>query len=444
MERHPPGPVLPCVAMQNAARGQFLVVGDGLAGTTLAAGLARGGRSVALLGPEGAGHGHTPGDWLPVDQGRARRQPPAVVLEPALPVDLILAGEHRIETSARIAVVDAPTLRREARRRARTAGVDLITAPPVTAALRERGGVAGVELADGTLREAPLTIDATGRGVMLDSLPGSVLPGGRYARDEREPVLTATVRVAPDRIQASWVGRAQLLMDLPRTGAYAWRATPRRGDRVYVALTPGPGHGRSAAEALLEHVLGPDLAPSVTATIRWQPCRRPLDSMVCEGMVIVGSAAAAVDSLLGLHLPVIEHGSRILCAALGSLDLGSRPGMADLFPASRQFLRALGPGLARRQAERRLLDLLAPEERESLVVSGVLGPGAFSGAVVGRPLLGVHALPRGLVGGLPHPLARRLLHCLRRCTALRAHYARYPVSHDLFALDSWQAKLEKI
>ncbi len=430
--------------MREPASPRVLIVGDGPAGTRLAAELSRGGTPTTLLSQPDGAREHAGAEWLPVDQARARRLPPSTVVEPALPVDLILAGDHRLETSARIAIVQARALREETRRRARAAGVELRSAPSATGALRERGGVSGVSLADGTTVPATLTVDASGRGVLLGSLPGSVLAGGRLAATDREPVLLATVRSEPARIQASWVGRAQLLLDLPGRGALAWRCTPRRGDRVYVALSAGPGRGRSQTEALLVRVLGPELASRTTSRLLWRPCRRPLDSTVCKGMVVVGAAGAAVDTLFGTHLPVIEHATRIVGRALGSLDVRSRVGVAELFRATSSFQRVLGPSLARRHAERRLLDTLDSEARESLVVTGALGPGAFSGALAGQPLLSAVAIARARFRGLSRDLVRDLARCRARCAALRTHHARYPIEHDLFALDSWQAKLETI
>ncbi len=429
--------------MLETQSGQVLIVGDGLAGTSLATTLAHRGMSTTILAPPRDADRPPTQGWQPVLQGQARRLPPGVVLEPSLPLDLILAGEHRIETAGRIALVDSARLRAVWRRRARAAGAEIRPAR-ARSALRHSGRVGGVRLQDGTDLAAPLTVDASGTGVLLGALPGSLLPGGRYGRHEREAVAVARVPFAPDRIQSSWVGRAQLLLGLSRPGALGWRCTPRRGDQVFVAITAGPGAGRSVVEGLLAEVLGPDAPEATALDIRWLPCRRPLDMSSVEGLLVVGSAAAAIDTLLGMQLPVITAATGAIGRALVPPDPGATPTTAGLFPVSRALQRCVGGGLSLRQFDRRMWHALDVEQREALVMSGALGPGSWASAAAGGALVDPGSVPRAALGGLARPLFRRLVRHQARRVALWRLHRRYPSTYDMFEQDAWQSRVEAL
>ena len=416
----------------------LLVTGDGVAGTALAAALARRGAPVAVL--SGAKRTAAPSQgWLPIARKRARTLPPGVMIEESLPVDILLAGEHRVETSARVALVDQRALRATYRDRARAAGVRFDGGSPASRPLRDRGGTIGVRETDGSTRRATLTVDATGSGALLGALPGSWLPGGTHGRANREPVLFARLDLPADRVQASWVGRAQLLLGLD--GGLAWRCTPRAGGPVLVAVSAGPGAGASQTRDLLAGVVGRDGAAHAETTLRWLPCRRPLDALGANGLFACGSAAGLLDTLLGCHLRPLESTTDALARALPPPEAG-HPSTADLFPASVAVQRCAGGWLARRQLERRWLQALSPAQRESMVVSGVLGPDAWASALAGGPLLAASTPLLARLGRLPRELRTDLRRLRGQLAAVGALYRRYPRTHDMFALDRWQERVE--
>ena len=314
----------------------------------------------------------------------------------------------------------------------------------MVAPLREEGAVRGAILDDGTELRAPLTVDATSDGALLSGLPGTWLPGGRYPLSEREAVLQATIPVRPDRVQASWVGRAQLLLGLSRPGALAWRCTPHCGTPVYVSLTAGPGEGRSSVEALLQEVLDGSLPPDVPCSLRWWPCRRPLDVGGATGLLICGSAASGHDTLLGTHLAALERGALEMGGAIAT-GWGTRDAEAPAwFRAWRSFQRGAGAGMAVRHLHRRFLTPLSDEQFEQYVLSGVLAPGCWSRAAAGGPLLSAAGALSALAGRSSRHLALRALGWLARSTALRTHHARFPRRPDPFALVRWQLRTEEL
>ncbi len=417
------------------------VVGGGLAGTAIAAGLARSGASVRLL-YTATPRASEPIRWLPAPRVRARTLPPSVLVEESLPVDILLAGEHRVETTARIGLVDHTRLRAAWRSRARAAGVRFVECAPASGPVRAMGRTCGVRLTDGTTHRASLTIDATGTGVLLGALPGPWLPGGRVPSADREPVLFARLSPPPDRVQASWVGRAQLVLGLQ--GGLAWRCTPRAGGPVLVAVTAGPGAVRSRTEELLAPLVGSAAASAAATELRWLPCRRPLDGLAADGLLACGAAAGLLDTLLGCQIDALEKATDALIRSVPALTGERPPSTASLFDASRTVQRCVGGILAGRQLERRWLQTLSPAGRESMVLSGVLGPDAWAAAIDGRPLVPRNVRIRARRGQLPpshHPALRKLRSDL---DALRALHAHHPDAYDMFAIDDWQVRMESV
>lgn len=417
------------------------VVGGGLAGTAIAAGLARSGAPVRLL-HAAAPHASESVRWLPVPRARARALPPDVLVEESLPVDILLAGEHRVETTARIGLVDHARLRAAWRSRARAAGVRFVECAPASGPVRAVGRTCGVRLADGTIHRASLTIDATGNGALLGALPGPWLPGGRVPSADREAMLFAQLHPAPDRVQASWVGRAQLVLGLQ--GGLAWRCTPRAGGPVLVAVTAGPGAGRSRTEELLAPLVGSAAADAATTDLRWLPCRRPLDGLAADGLLACGAAAGLLDTLLGCQIDAIETATDALVRSIPALTDERPPSTASLFGASRTVQRCVGGTLAGRQLERRWLQQLSPADRESMVLSGVLGPDTWAAAIDGRPLLPRDARLRARRGRLPRSHQPALRRLRRDLDALHALHARYPDAYDMFVIDDWQVRMDSL
>ena len=415
----------------------ILVAGGGVAGVTLGKLLARRGLPVVVL--QGKAAERPQRRWAVVPVGLGRTLPPGALLEVGLPVDVVLPGGLRKETRARVSIVDVDALRATWRKHARTAGAVFHAVDPVRRALRCKGGVAGVELEDGSVFEASVTVDATGRGALLRSLYGAGLRAGSFELTEREPVAGACVAAEPRNIQSSWVGRAQILAGLDRSGAMAWRCVPRNGERVYAAATAGPGAKRGESIELLRQVVEPLVTD---ASVAWRACRRPTDVITHDGLMSLGGAAAALDTLTGISIPFVLRTVEACVDVLSERATIDAPRQTQLFRASSAFTRDVGADLAVRYAVRRFVHALRPSEREAVVLSGVLGAPLWHAAASGGDL--VSALALGQLTGHAGRWGAAGRALLRRCVALRSHYSRYPETHDLFALDLWQARTEEL
>jgi hypothetical protein len=213
---------------------------------------------------------------------------------------------------------------------------------------------------------------------------------------------------------------------------------------VLVAVTAGPGAGRSRTEALLASVVGSAAASTATTEVRWLPCRRPLDGLAADGLLACGAAAGLLDTLLGCHLDALETATDALVRSIPSPTAATPPSTAELFGASRTVQRCMGGALAGRQLERRWLQHLSSADRESMVLSGVLGPDAWTAAIAGRPLLPHDAHVRALRGRLPRSHRPALARLRSDLNALRALHARHPAAHDMFAVDDWQVGMESL
>jgi len=414
-----------------------LVAGGGVAGAALGKLLSRRGVPVTVLQVEAAARARH--RWAIVPAGLGRTLPPGSLLEAGLPVDLVLAGGHRIETHARVSIVDVDVLLDTWRRHAHTAGAVYRTGTPVRGALRRQGRVAGVELEDGSILEASVTVDATGRGALLRSLFGAGLRAASFEHREREAIASACASADPRQIQSSWAGRAQILLGLDRVGAMAWRCTTRSGERIFAAASAGPGATRSDSIELLGNVVE---SLEADASVSWRACRRPTDVLTHDGLMSLGGAAAALDSLTGISIPHILRAVEMGLETLAVPAIVDSATKADLFPTSSAFMRCSGADLAVRHAVRRFFHSLRPEEREAAVLSGALGVpvwhAAASGGHVAPALRWARLTRRGCRGRQPGA------ELVRQCLALRAHYHRYPTRHDRFALDLWQARTEEL
>ena len=414
-----------------------LVAGSGVAGVALGKLLARRGLPVVVL--QRTDTAPPERRWAIVPAALGRTLPPGAMLEVGLPVDVLLPGGLRLETRARVSIVDVDSLLGAWRRHARTAGAAFHTVSAVRRAVRRNGGVAGVELEDGSTFEAAVTVDATGRGALLRSLFGAGLRAGSFDLAEREPVASTCTAADPRRIQASWAGRAQLLLGLDRPGAMAWRCVPRTGERVYAAATAGPGAMRSDSVQLLEQAVG---CSEADASVVWRACRRPTDVITHDGLMSLGGAAASLDTLTGVSIPFILRAVEAGVGVLSERATIESPTHARLFHASSAFTRGAGADLAVRYAVRQFVNELRPREREAAVLSGGLGAALWHAAASADdlvPALALAPLKRSARGGDGPGEG-----LLRKCVALRKHYGRYPAAHDLFALDLWQARAEDL
>jgi flavin-dependent dehydrogenase len=444
-EREGTAAVLPFVAVMTLSRTPVNVIGGGLAAIALATRLARRGWRPALLAAGPAEPSETDPDslWLPASATLARDLPSSAVLETAMPVDVVLAGDYPVATRARVALIDVAALRRTWRRRATIAGAQLVDGIHVEGVVRGGGRVTGVRVAGSEDYLAPLTIDVSGRGVILGSLYGAALGRDRLPDHDTELVAVARATADPRRIDPAWVGRLQLLLGLDQPGALGLRGATRDGCLVVAAVTLGAGGTRDALHELATSVLSPCVEPAeVVIHTRRLPCRRPLDVIGADGMAAFGAAAAIHDSLLGLDVELLLRAADHLAPALDPCLGLTAPGKEDLFAASRAVHHAVGGTLVQRLVVRRALDGWSAAEREALVLGGPLGPAAWFRAIDGAsPLWTAASLS---TRRLPSDLRRQWNRLLQRAAALRVHYALYPRRYDMFAIDRWQARIERL
>jgi len=416
-----------------------LVAGAGPAGLGLGRLLAWRGWQVTFLQSPADDRPQRP-DWLLVPASMAHQLPPPSIIDSALAVDVVLPGDWRMTLPARLALVDRRALVGAWARRARSAGVAFRRCASVRAPLRAGGRTAGVMLQDGTEIPATLTVDATGSGALLGALAGSGLRARRFEMEDREAVLATTTAVRPDRVQSSWAGRAQLLLDVDRPGAMAWRVVPRRGDALYVAATAGPGAARARGVDVLRAVTG---GFDGDVAVAWRACRRPLDVVSAAGVLSLGGAAAALDPLTGVDLPLLLGTADLVDRTMACAPRGDVHTEA-LFGVTSAFQRSIGASIAVRGLVRRFLHRLLPEHREAVLIGGALGPIAWHAAVGGGDLTLplITASPRARA--LPGAVSARFIDLVRRAVRVRAHHARFPRRYDVFELDRWQSTIEAL
>ena len=230
-------------------------------------------------------------------------------------------------------------------------------------------------------------------------------------------------------------------------GGYAW-IFPAGGNRVNVGLGVQASRGRiNPRELLYEKVLKWSIFKGsrvLEAGAWFIPTRRPLDTMVWNGLIVVGDAACQANPLHGGGIgQTLLGGSLAGEVASDALEEGD-VSASSLWPYNVEFMRLMGARNAELDVFRIFLQTLSDDEIDYGMRKRLISEKELAMVSEGKPLsLGiVEKLARGLKA-LDRPgFLRRLSRVLGLMKAVREHYAAYPREPE--GLGAWQKKTEEL
>lgn len=423
----------------------LVVVGAGLAGSLLAARVAARGMKVLLLeaadaDPEGDGMP----EWANLADFAAAGLPEPGgdgVRSQDLPIAFVGDTPDAFVSCrrARLAQVLYAPLVRRLRAEARAAGAELRMDSKVSKTVDEQGRVVGVEVRKAGEARARLVADCSGfdavlrrrlYGCGLKPMSGKLRPEDQLS--ERHLLL---------RWERPSGGASPVNVAFGAAGPgshVAWQTDGQR--REVLAVLAGPLDDMEAlarAEAALRARV--DGVGEVLA--RWDGVvghRRPLDSLVTDGMLAAGDSACQGHPILGWSIGgALRGGAAAAETAIRALETG-RTLKADLWDYNARWQRSHGAMAAARHMDRIFLAGCSQGDLSALIAAGAISSGATTSGNLIAPRKTVKVLPR-LAGH--RALLVRYATGAGLPAAARSLYRFFPADQDHFSYDRWQERV---
>ncbi len=439
----------------------LIVAGAGPAGCALAAKTAGKGARVLLLEKED--DAAVSRDWVAdVEKGAFSEagvpQPAGEALfkEPGRTIMLSPSGRHEVALlPAPLTPVRTGVYVRELFRWASQSGAEVRTGSKAQGLILEGGTVRGVRVEEGTSRgefSAPLVADCTGiTGDLRMSAPAewglsvpvradeTVLARREVLAIDPEAAALAVERGAiPDGIRKDRMGAL---------GTYSvqTRYLDLQGGFIDILIGIKPAPGLPTPEQRLEQTLSelPFVGERIFGDGAPIPIRRPLDSLVGDGFMVLGDSACQT---------IPAHGSGV-ASALIAADLAAstatraigegRFDRASLWEYSHAFLSTRGPVLAYYDVIRKLTDRIGESDLEFLMGKRVLtAEEVYCGLVPVLFVPGPSTLARKVLRGAGKMgLLARFSMVGLKARRLQKCFERYPGEYDSRAFRSWLERL---
>lgn len=335
----------------------------------------------------------------------------------------------------------------------RSRGVTVWTGCEARRLLLERGSVTGLSIRRGGTEETVSSLvvaDCTGiSGVLRRQAPRTWEMSD--ALEDSDVVLARRETREIDVEGARAAQHDGFLMDkarLDRTGvrgAYSVETISLDLERGFIDILIGlkPTTGMTAEEyfdSLLEEM--PFIGEKTFGGGAPIPVRRPLDSFVGDGLVVLGDSACQVIPMHGSGAASAMIAAD--CCAPAVLD-AVRTGHADrrtLWGYNYDFMRRRGAMLAYYDEVREHGENMGSAGVNKMVKTGMLGAGEMEAALTLRPPdLGPAALATKLGAWKALEMLPGLAAAGIRAEAARRHYVKYPPAWKPGALADWQRRV---
>jgi len=426
-----------------------VVVGAGPAGALAAERIAGAGRSVLLVDrrrPEDLGH-----------ESRDMVEEEALALSGLHPAALT-RGSSRVTglevispdtaTTVRISevpfrIVDRRLLAAALLEKAREAGVQILSQCIVGGLEVERGRVTGITTDRGSY-SARLTIGASGLDrVLCRDLPSGMGIPRRLRTSDFISVYRETRGVSPD---AAEVDTGSYRYHVGLYGGYSWTYASADGTLdIGTGVQDLQGYP-DPREIVLGYVRShPEVGEKVISREGGRiPTRRPLSTMVTNGMLVVGDAACQAAPVIARGVGGAMVGAilaaRTAVAALEADDVG----VASLWSYNRDYMLDRGAHMAALDCLRLLMQRMTEKEFSWGMGRGVVDQAEVSSAMTGR-----FAVPTAMtklknffkgLGGVP--LLVRYENSLRNAQKVLDHYLAYPRQYYESDFADWSQKAD--
>lgn len=342
-------------------------------------------------------------------------------------------------------VIDRKLLARRLLGLAREAGAEILTQCIVSGAEVEKGFVTSVATDRGTFR-CRLTVGASGLDrVICRDLPRGMGIPRRLRTSDYVSIYRETRELESDSADKT-VNRGVLEYYVGRYGGYSWVYAGDNGTidiGTAVQDAPGSPDPREIVHGFVRS--NPAVGEKVTRRGGGRiPTRRPLNTMVTSGMLVIGDSACQATPVIGRGVGGAMIGAAMAAdAAAFGLEAGD-VSAEGLWSYNYNYMRDRGANMAALDCMRIFMQRMPEKDFAWALSKGVIGEQEMMGALVGR-----FEVPKaqtkfvGLVRGLRGmPILVRFDNALRLAQKVRELYRQYPREYDPPDFAEWSQEAD--
>lgn len=344
-------------------------------------------------------------------------------------------------------VVDRRRLAERLIRQARDAGAEVITQCIVGGAEVEKGYVVSVQSDRGTF-PSRLAVDASGIDrVLCRTIPrGMGIPRVISTRDYLS-LYRETREMRSSGEPGGGAGGGRLQYYVGRFGGYRWLNTEDGGGHVEVGAAVQESAGApdprdiTHSFARANPMVGERVIRAGGGRI---PARRPLNTMVAAGLMVIGDAACQA-------LPMVCRGvgSAMVAATMAADAAAFGLEARDLSPCglwsyNYHYMRERGAHAAALDCIRIFLQSISEKDLQRLFDRGAIDGSDVSNVMLGRfEMPGAQAKMKSLLKGLGEfSLLVRFEGALKHAQRIFDHYMLFPREYDQPACTEWSREAE--
>jgi len=330
-------------------------------------------------------------------------------------------------------------------------GVELLDSVHVSRPIIEDGHVVGVS-AKNTVTNSKIelrsevTVDASGvTGVLRRKLPTEMGIDREVSREDQGICYREIRELREEMGEPDF---CEIYLDPEVTpGGYVW-IFPEGGTRVNVGLgVAGVGNYPSPKRQLYKHVLSRPMFGSskvVQGGGGIVPIRRPLDSLVGNGIVVIGDASCQANPIHGGGIGPSMTGGRIAGEVVAeALETGG-PSLERLWPINVLYMRNYGAKQAGLEIFRLFLQGLTKEDLDyGMQYRLIKEDDVIVAGQDGDVYLNVTEATRRVFRGLGRfSFLRKLYNMARMSKRAKALYRVYPDAPE--GISDWKAKVQEL
>lgn len=355
------------------------------------------------------------------------------------------------DTTASISIPDYPyrpinrkLLSERLLARAGNAGVELVTQCIATGLGVENGSVVSVT-ADRETYPCRVAVDASGLDrVLCRDIPKGMGIPRRLRTGDYISVYRELRDVSPEAGGGLVKGVARYYIG--RYGGFSWVHADEEG-RVEVGTAVQDGRDSpDPREMVLGYVRStPEIGDEIIRMGGGRiPTRRPLNTMVASGLMIIGDAACQATPLMGRGVGMAMVGAAIAAdAASFALEAGDT-GTAGLWSYNHAFMKERGAHMAALDCLRIFLQGIPEKDFSWTLSKGMLDAGEIKAALSGRfEAPSSQAKIKTFLKGLKAmPLVVRLEGAMRHAQKIQELYRQYPKEYDPPEYSDWEQEAD--
>lgn len=322
-----------------------------------------------------------------------------------------------------------------------SSGAEVETECLATGLELEKGGVIGVTSERGTCA-CTLAVDATGDERSLCRRLSSATGIPRHVRPADCLLLYQESRNAGEEEPEGHIEDGVLNCHYGRFGGYGMTYRDESGRVDVTSAVKGVPWAPDPREIVRGFVrssldIGTDLIASAGGRVA---ARRPLDTMVANGFMLLGDAACQAVPITGRGIAGALAGATLAAEAAATALGSGEAGMEALWSYNRRYIERRGADLAALDCLRIFMQRLSEDEVSRGMATGVFGPREMYMALAGRfDPPSPQARARSMLRAMRDlPLLVRAEAVLRNARRARELYMQYPADYDPPEFAEWR------